>query len=217
MSEIIVYGIPGSPYVRSVLLGLHEKGSPYRLAVLGQSAFAPRTAEHLARHPFGRIPIFQQGELWLYETQAILRYIDAALPGIALQPQDRYAAARMNQVTGIVDSYVFPHISVGICAERFFAERFWKRPTDEANIARALPHARTCVAALEQLQGSHEFLAGDTLSVADLMAAPHLLLFRATPEGRELLRGTSLDPWLTRMGERESVQATEVERLQQAA
>jgi glutathione S-transferase len=217
MSEIVIYGVPGSPYLRAVLLGLHEKGALYRLAVMGQSACAPRSEEHLLRHPFGRIPILEHGDFRLYETQAILRYLDAVLPGASLQPGEPCAAARMNQIAGIVDWYVFPFISVGITAERFLSQRFWNRPTDEANIARALPQARTCLRELERLQGSADFLSGAAISIADLMLAPHLLFFRGTPEGAQLLGGTSLDQWLMRMRARESVQATEVERLLQAA
>ena len=86
-----------------------------------------------------------------------------------------------------------------------------------ANIARALPTARTCVRELERLKGSAEFVAGDSLSIADLMLAPQLEFFRATPEGTELLKGTSLDSWLTRMSLRASMQATQVERLRQTA
>jgi glutathione S-transferase len=216
MSDIIVYGVPGSPYLRSALLGLHEKQVAYRLAVLDGIA-GTRSEEHRRRHPFGRIPVLEHGDFGLYETQAILRYVDATFPGISLQPKDARTAARMNQIMGIVDWYVFPFISVGITAERFLAPRFWNRPADEANIAKALPQARICIRELERLKGSAEFMAGDTLSMADLQLAPHLLFFRATPEAEELLRGTALDAWLTRMGERPSVQATDAERLRQAA
>ncbi len=216
MSDIVVYGVPGSPYLRSALLGLHEKQVPFRLAVLDGIAGA-RTEEHRRRHPFGRVPVLEHGDFGLYETQAILRYIDATFAGISLQPKDARAAARMNQIMGIVDWYVFPFISVGITAERFLAPRFWNRPADEANIAKALPQARICIRELERLKGSAEFMAGDTLSMADLLLAPHLLFFRGTPEAQELLRGTALDAWLTRMGERPSVQATAAERLRQAA
>ncbi len=34
MSEIVIHGVPGSPYLRSALLGLEEKGLPYRLALM---------------------------------------------------------------------------------------------------------------------------------------------------------------------------------------
>jgi len=217
MSDIVVYGVPGSPYLRSVLLGLHEKESPYRLAVLGQSMGGTRSEEHLKLHPFGRIPVLDHGDFRLYETQAILRYLDTILPGVALQPRDPRAAARMNQIAGIVDWYVFPYVSVGITAERFLSQRFWNRPPDETTIAQSLPKARLCLQELQRLQGSAEFLTGDTLSIADLMVAPQLQFFRGTPEAQELMQGTPLDDWLKRMHARPSMQATEVERLRQAA
>ena len=217
MTDLVVYGIPGSPYLRSALLGLHEKGASYRLAVLGRDIGAPRSEDHLQRHPFGRVPILEHGDFRLYETQAILRYLDAALPGVALQPKDARALARMNQIAGIADWYVFPYISVGITAERFLSQRAFNRGPDEANIAQALPRARLCLQELERLQGSAEFLAGDSLSIADLMVAPQLQFFRGTPEAAALMPGTSLDAWLQRMQARPSMQATEVERLKQAA
>jgi glutathione S-transferase len=216
MTDITVYGVPGSPYLRSALLGLHEKGASYRLAAL-QGPGAVRSEDHLRRHPFGRVPVLEHGEFRLYETQAILRYLDAVLPGPALQPQEPRAAARMNQIAGIVDWYVFPYITVGITAERFMSQLFWNRPPNEANITQAVPRAWVCVRELERLLGSSEFLTGDTLSIADLMVAPHLQFFRATPEAEQLMRGTSLDAWLKRMQARPSMQATEVERLKQAA
>jgi glutathione S-transferase len=70
---------------------------------------------------------------------------------------------------------------------------------------------------LERLLGSSEFLTGDTLSIADLMVAPQLLFFRGTPEAERLMRRTSLYARLKRMRARPSMQATEVERLKQAA
>jgi glutathione S-transferase len=216
MNDIVVYGIPGSPYLRSALLGLQEKGAGYRLAVVGRD-IATYGEEHLQRHPFGRIPILEHGDFRLYETQAILRYLDAVLPGVALQPTGARAIARMSQIAGIVDWYVFPSISVGITAERFMSQKFWNRAPDEANIARALPRARICLQELARLQGSAEFLAGDTLSIADLMVAPHLQFFRGTPEAEALMQGTALDDWLKRMQTRPSMQATEAERLKQAA
>jgi glutathione S-transferase len=217
MTDFVVYGIPGSPYMRSALMGLEEKSTAYRLAVLGRDIGAARSEEHLQRHPFGRIPILEHGEFRLYETQAILRYLDATLPGTALQPKDARAIARMSQIAGIVDWYVFPYISVGITAERFMAQRIWNRLPSEANIAQALPKARLCLQEIERLQGSAEFLAGDSLSLADLLVAPQLQFFRGTPEAQELMQGTPLDDWLKRMHARPSMQATELERLQQAA
>jgi glutathione S-transferase len=215
MSDIVIHGVPGSPYVRSALLGFEERGISYRLAVLPQGAH--RGADHLRRQPFGRIPALEHGDFCLYETQAILRYADTLGSGPSLVPTDVRAAARMNQIVGIVDWYVFPTITVGITAERLMSQYFWGRPADEANIAKAMPGARTCVGELERLKGASDFMAGNSVSIADLMLAPQLEFFRATPEGAELLQGTSLDGWLTRMGMRASMQATQAERLRKTA
>jgi glutathione S-transferase len=211
MSELVVHGVPGSPYYRSALLGLEEKGLAYRLKFLkpGES----KTPEHLARHPFGRIPVLEHGDFSLYETQAILRYVDTLSMRSPLQPTDPKAAARMNQVAGIVDWYVFPTISVKICAERLLSQLFWQRPTHEETVAAAVPQARVCIRELDRLRGSSAFMTGDSVSIADLMLLPHIEFFTQVPEGQTMLKGTGVEEWLTRMRSRPSVQATERDRL----
>jgi len=214
MSEFVVYGVAGSPYVRSALLGFEEKGADYRFAPLPFDGV--KSAEHLARHPFGRIPAITHGDFVLYEVQAILRYLDAVVPGPALQPSEPRAMARMSQIANIVDWYVMPSISVRIVAERFFSMRFWNRPTDDAIIAQAVPEARTCIRALESLKGDGAYMVGDDVTIADLMLAPHLAYFAMVPEG-EMLKESSLSEWLDRMASRPSMQATAPERLARAA
>ena len=215
MSGIVVHGIPGSPYVRSALLGLEEKQIPYRLAIMPFGA--ARTPEYLHRQPFGRIPSLEHGDFCLYETQAILRYVDSLSPQNPLQPQGAKSAARMNQIAGIVDWYVFPQITIKITAERLMSQMFWGRGPDEDVIAKAVPAARVCVQELQRLMGGTPFLTGDSISIADLMLAPHIAMFRMTPEGLALLQGTTLNGWMDRMASRPSLQATERERLLQAA
>ena len=211
MSELVVHGVPGSPYYRSALLGLEEKGLPYRLQFLkpGES----KTPEHLARHPFGRIPVLEHGGFSLYETQAILRYLDTLSARSPLQPQDPKAAARMNQIVGIVDWYVFPTISVKICAERLMAQLFWQRATNEETVAAAVPQARVCIRELDRLRGSSAFMAGEAVSIADLMLAPHIEFFTQVPEGQTMLKGTGVEEWLARMRSRPSMKATERDAL----
>ena len=74
MSDITVYGIPGSPFLRAVEVSLKEKGADYRLQPMSPAEM--KTPEHLKLHAFGRIPIFEHGDFRLYETQAIIRYLD---------------------------------------------------------------------------------------------------------------------------------------------
>src|SRR5439155_8153198 len=109
MSGMIVHGVPGSPYVRAALLALEEKGASYELASMAPGTL--KQPSHLSRHPFGRIPAFEHDGWMLYETQAIMRYVDAVVPGPPLQPEEPRAAARMDQLIGIVDWYLMPQVS----------------------------------------------------------------------------------------------------------
>jgi len=214
MSEIVIHGTPGSPYLRSALLGLEEKGTPYRLNVVGMGEH--KQAAHLARHPFGRIPVLDHGDFRLYETQAILRYLDAVFPDPPLRPTDAQRLARMDQIVGIVDWYLFPQVSATIGWQRIAVPMRGGTP-DEAIIAAALPDARICIGELARLRGAGPYMAGDALSIADLMLVPHIAYFARTPEGQQLLPGTGLDDWLARMESRPSLRATSPEALRQAA
>jgi glutathione S-transferase len=211
MSDFIVHGVPGSPYVRAALLGLEEKGADYTLAAM---KFGTLKAEpHLSRHPFGRIPAFEHDGWMLYETQAILRYVDTVVPGPSLQPADPHAAARMNQLMGITDWYFTPQISAPITFQRLVAPRFGIS-VNEARITEAIPNARICVGEISRLMGGHSWLAGETLSLADLLLAPHLSMFALTEEGNAILGGRpALGAWLARMEARPSMRATTWETL----
>ena len=214
MAPIIVHGIPGSPYVRMPLLACEEKAAPYRLAAMPFGS--AKTPEHLARQPFGRIPVIEHDGFWLYESQAIVRYIDQVFPGPSLTPADPKAQARMNQVMGIVDWYVMPSVSAGIGWNRVVAPMIGA-PVDEEAVAKAVPAATTCVRALEQLLGKQKFMAGDNLSLADIMLIPHLEPFPTTPEGAKIMQGSPLLGWIERMCARPSVQKTEMKKLMAAA
>lgn len=214
MSEIVIHGVPGSPYLRAVLLGLQEKGAAHRLAAMGFGE--GKSAAHLARHPFGRIPVMDHGDFQLYETQAILRYLDAVLPGAPLRPSAPRALARMDQICGITDWYLFPQASATIGFQRLILPMMGG-VTDEAAVAAAIPNTRRVFSVLDGLLGAQPFLTGETLSIADLMVAPHLDFLAQTPEGAELLSGTGLLAWLGRMRTRPSMVATTMERLRQAA
>ena len=212
MSPIIVHGIPGSPYVRMPLLACEEKGAPWRLAAMDFGSGATKSPEHLARHPFGRIPAIEHGDFKLYEAQAIVRYIDRAFDGPSLTPADPRRAARMDQVMNIIDWYVMPSMSSGVGFNRVVKPRFGM-PADEEAVAKALPMARTCVAALEDILGGNAYFAGEAVSLADLCAIAHLDFFAQTPEGADIMAGSPLLGWVERMNERPSVRNTTWDRL----
>jgi glutathione S-transferase len=206
MSEVVVYGVPGSPFMRSVLVALEEKRAPYRIEPLAPGAL--KGAEYLRLHPFGRVPAIRHNGFELYETQAILRYVDAAFAGPVLQPRAAEAIGRMNQAIGINDWYLFPLVARVIVFERIVGPAlFGKTPNEEA-IAAALPDARLCLGELDRLLGRSEHLAGAEFSLADVQLAPQIEYLAATPEGASILAGTALRAWLDRVGERASMRAT---------
>jgi glutathione S-transferase len=216
MSEFVVYGVPGSPFMRAVLVGLEEKRQPYRIEAM--SPGDSRTDTYRAKHPFARIPLIEHGDFRLYETQAILRYIDQVFPEPALQPADARSAARMNQLIGINDWYLFPQVSVGIVFQRIVGPVLLGLSPDEGIVAATVPKARVCLGEITRLLDEQKFLAGDRLTLADVLIAPQLAYVAMTPEGKELLEGTKLAAWLGRMTARPSMQATlPPERLRQAA
>jgi glutathione S-transferase len=206
MSEFIVYGVPGSPFMRSVCAAMEEKAEPYRIQAFGPGGMRDENQHPL--HPFGRVPVIDHGDFRLYETQAILRYIDATFPAPALQPVEPKAIARVNQIIGINDWYLFPQVARIIVFQRIVGPVILGTIPDEAVIAAAVPDAERCLNELDRLLGDQPFLAGDRLSIADLLLAPQLAYLAATPEGATIMASTRLQAWLGRMEARPCMQAT---------
>jgi glutathione S-transferase len=223
MSALVtVFGAGYSVYVRSVRLTLAEKGIDYQLDEVDVFAPGGPPAAHLQRQPFGRIPAFEhrtsqhrtpQDSVNIYETSAILRYIDEAFPGPKLQPDDVLARARMNQVLSILDNYAYRTLVWDIYVQRVSLPAEG-RATDETVITRAMPMARTCLQALAELMQDGAWLAGSALTLADLHAAPMFAYFIEAAEARDLLAPhPTLQRWWDRISRRESLRHTRVSAL----
>jgi glutathione S-transferase len=207
MTGITLYGIPGSPFLRSVEVALKEKDVPYHLQALAPGEH--KQPEHLARHPFGRIPAFEHDGFALYESQAIIRYLDETFPNPPLTPGNPKQRARMNQVIGIIEWYFFPKAAAPIAFNRIIGPKLLGLPADEAAIAEAMPMARTCFEVLDGILGDQTYFGGNRISIADIMLAAQLDLLCDTPEGAELVSETRLKTWLKRMVARPSFVATQ--------
>jgi glutathione S-transferase len=216
MSDFIVHSVPGSPFGRAVLATLEEKGARYRLApVLPGTA---KTPAHLARHPFGRVPVLEHDGFSLYEAQAILRYLDRVLPTPPLTPADPKRAARMDQVMNVNDWYLFQGVGAVIGFQRVVGPKLMGLATDEAAIEAAMPKAHTVFAELARLLGEQSFFTGDALSLADLLVAPQVDFLEQTPEWSVLgAPYANLVAWLKRMQARPSFVATTWARVSDMA
>ncbi len=208
MADPVIYGPAVSTSVRSVRLALEEKGVPYRLEEINIMEGAHQTPAHLARHPFGKVPAFEHDGFELYETVAILNYVDDTFDGPSLQPDEPRARARMSQVHSIMNAYAYPSC-IGACVIQRLVVPLMGGTPDEDVVAAAVPLATTSVEALEALIDGNEFFAGDKLSLADLHVVPIYDYFSQTPEGKTALGGTpNLRRWWDGISQRDSVQKT---------
>ena len=207
MSEFIVHSIPGSPYGRAVLVTLEEKRARYRFSPIAAGTF--RSEQHLARHPFGKVPVLEHGDFKLYETQAILRYLDRVLPTLPLTPADPRDAGRMDQAMNLNDWYLFNGVSSVIGFQRLVGPRLMGLTPDEAAIAEVMPKAEAVFAEIERLLSDRPYFAGTEVSLADTLLGPHVDFFVETPEWAILSASRpSLVAWLARMNVRQSMVET---------
>nr|CAB3463922.1 unnamed protein product [Digitaria exilis] len=70
-----VYGPAVSPYVATVLVCLEEAGAAHEVLPLDMAAREQKAPHHLARNPFGTTPALEDGDLTLFESRAISRYV----------------------------------------------------------------------------------------------------------------------------------------------
>jgi glutathione S-transferase len=207
MPDFIVHSIPGSPYGRAVLATLEEKGASYRFATVAPGTL--RDEPHASRHPFGKIPVLEHGGFPLYETQAILRYLDRVLPTPPLTPTDPQAAARMDQAMNVNDHYLFNGVANIILFQRVVGPRLMGLTPDEALIAATMPKAETVFSELERLLSGKPYFTGPDVSLADILLACHIDFFLGTPEWDHLSPGRpEVADWLDRMNERPSMART---------
>jgi glutathione S-transferase len=212
MNEFVIHSIIGSPFGRAVLVALEEKRVRYRLAqvALGTN----RQPQHLARHPFGRVPVLEHGDFTIFETQAILRYVDRVASQPALSPLDPEGAGRMDQLMNINDWYLFQGVGNVIVFQRIIAPRLMGLQPDEAAIAAAMPKAHIVFDVLAQQLGNQQFLVRDSISLADVLIAPQVDFFRQIPEWEPLTaKHANLRAWMDRMNARPSMKATTWDHL----
>jgi len=208
---ITVHSIPGSPYGRAVLATCIEKAAPYRLQPVTPGAH--RQPAYMALHPFSKIPAIEDGDFKLYETQAIMRYVDAAYGAPrALTPRDPKSEARMNQVMGVIDCYFFaPNSAMTLGFNRVVAPKLGF-PVDEEAATASIPRTRHCIEVLSGFLEQGPFMAGDAFSLADILAGSHLELLSAAPEAKEMMQGP-VQGWLDRLAARPSFAATTWEQV----
>ena len=208
MPAPVVYGPSFSTYARTVRLVLEEKGVEYELQPVNIMTGEGQAASHISRHPFGKVPSFDHDGFSLYESVAIARYIDRAFPGPSLQPKDSKQAARMDQIIAVIDSYAYGAI-VGKLVWQRLVVPMQGGQGDEGIVQGSLDMVRLCLSEFERLKGSHPFLVGAEMTLADCFLGPVFAYLAMTPDRDALLQPTpGLRQWWENMSQRPSMQNT---------
>lgn len=197
MASIKIHGLPPSTFTRTVRLGCHEKGIAYELVEA-----MPHSIDAL--NPFRKIPAISHGEVTLFESTAILRYLDRTFPGPKLWPDETVAAALCDQwASAVCDSMVN-------AALRYMAARFGFLPVPAEMAQKYLEKTAEVVPIFDRQLSRHRFLAGESLTAADLFLYPVYAYFPDIAELRAIAgKAPNCERWAREMAARPSVKATE--------
>ena len=166
-----VFGHPASTCTRKVLCTLAEKGASFEFVKVDITKGEQRSPEHLARQPFGVVPALDDDGFALYESRAIVRYLDATLPGVSLTPADAKARALMEQWISVEHSYFSPHAMKAVL-NIWYASMQGKEPDGDV-VAKGLADSTRALDVLERNLAGKDYLVG-AFSLADISYAPYL-------------------------------------------
>jgi glutathione S-transferase len=184
MADLILYGIPQSTYVRSARMACIEKGVPYSLEM------APPHGDAINKlHPFGKVPAMRHGDFTLFETSAIMRYVDDAFDGPRLTPGDVRRRARMEQWISTINAYCDGSMIRRLVLQYAFPSGPDGKP-DRAVIDKAAEEVKKEIALIDEAVAEGPFLLGADISLADLLLAPIMYYLSQTPEGGAILKTT---------------------------
>lgn len=162
----------GSPFAWRVWLALEYKGVPYELRMISFSDKDHKKPEYLALNPRGKVPAIEDDGFALYESPAILEYLDERFPDTPrLFPGDARQRARIRRLVLEADLY-FGASYDGLWDTLFGS----KGPWDDAIVASELARFGSEAVRWEALLGA-PFAAGtDAPTAADFTLYPHLAL-----------------------------------------
>src|SRR5579859_819823 len=111
-----LYYDPDSLHSQRVAVALCEKGIPYKPILIKRPTEKRQFLENLHQSPYGHPPALEDGDFVLYESMAIIRYIEDTNPGRPLFPTDLRQRARVNMFIQICDRQFAPYVELMIVA-----------------------------------------------------------------------------------------------------
>jgi glutathione S-transferase len=198
-----LYGHPMSTCTRKVLTTLAEKGQEAQFVLVDLMKGEHKQPAHLARQPFGVIPALEDDGNMLYESRAIMRYLDRKLPGTSLTPTDPRAYGLMEQYISVEQSYFSP-AAMKVIMERLFKPHMGGGATDEARVAEGLQGVDKVFGIIDPVLGKQQHLAGDSFSLAEVSWMPYMEFFVASGGADVMNKHKNVAAWWNRISSRPS-------------
>jgi glutathione S-transferase len=165
--SIDFYYTSGGPFAWRCLLALEAKALAYTPHIVDTSRQENRTPEFLALNARGTLPVLKEGPIVVRESQAIMFYLDRAHPARPLYGETSAEAARVMQEICEQASYLEGPLRA-IIGPLLFGQN----GGDLTNVAQAASPLRDELQALDGRLGRERWIAGETLSAADLNLYP---------------------------------------------
>jgi len=188
------YSGSGSPFAWRVHLALEHKSVLYHLKLVSFSAGDTKKPEFLALNPRHKVPVIVDDDFALYESVAILEYLEQQYPqsGAPLFPGSIRERALVRRMVCEADQYFGPAM------QKVMREIFFKPPAEWSD-AKLREGRAACLEELamfaREMRG--DYLAGP-LSAADFALYPMLaLLLRSETKKPDLEIRAALDPALS--------------------
>ena len=199
---ITVWGRRNSVNVQKVLWTLEELGVAYTRENVGGSFGGNRDPDFLAMNPMGLVPVIRDGDVTMFESNAIVRYLAARYRAGLLRPADHRGLAMAEQWMEWQSLNLAPHVNAA------FMQMVRTPPErrDEAAIATAISQAGAAAEIADSWLARHEWFAGLTFSFADIGAGAILWRYMGLDITRPAL--PHLEAWLAALQHRPPFRTT---------
>ena len=191
-----VYGTPTSTAAVRVFLCLEEVGATYQLVPIDFASGEHKSPAHLARNPFGQVPAFEDGDLILFESRAIARYVLRKFKsGTDLLHEGNLTEAALVDVWMEVEAQQFDKVMTPIITQLVYVPVFFGGTTDEKIVAEYLEKLVKVLDVYEDRLSRSKFLAGDFISLADICHIPLIHHFMNTPHASVVNERPHVKAW----------------------
>jgi maleylacetoacetate isomerase len=178
MSETILYGYWRSSATYRTRIALNLKGLSYRCVGVHLLREEQTGADHLARHPSGRVPILEIDGVRIGQSMAMIDYLDETRPAPPLTPRDPVLRARVRDIKDQIVADIHPLNNVAVLARlrsQFGAD-------DEAIASWYAFWIERGFRVLEaMLPETGDFCVGSEVSLADIVLVPQVANARRYP------------------------------------